>query len=266
MKSCEILIVDDDAGFRDGVRLVLEAEGYKVVTASAGAEGLKVASQHRPDLIILDVMMDYDTEGFDVCRTLATDKNFSMIPIVMVTGINREMNLPFAFEPDAELLPARKVVEKPVDPRKLVELVGTLLGRNNLKSTQQEAPVGKKALIIDDDNSYIESTRAVLLSIGYEVATANSGKTGFQAAQASHPDVILLDVMMESDGAGLDTVRKLLEDPGTRTIPVILETGVHKPEFLLESYAPKETFPNVVAVLEKPVPPDVLIKKLNAIA
>lgn len=118
-----ILIVDDDPDFREAMSTLLEAKGYQVETASDGEEGIKKAVEIMPGLILLDVMMSAKTEGFDVARKLHADPKMKNIPVVMTTGIRKDMNLPFGFEPDEDTLPVKEILEKPVKPEVLLSAV-----------------------------------------------------------------------------------------------------------------------------------------------
>ncbi len=119
----KILVVDDDQDFVEAVTTVLESRGYEVLSAPDGTSGFRAAKESRPDLILLDVMMATKSEGFDVARQLKADADTSGIPVVLVTGIRKEMNLPFGFEPDDEWLPVGQVLEKPVKPDELIRAV-----------------------------------------------------------------------------------------------------------------------------------------------
>ncbi len=118
--SGKILIIDDDPDFREAMATLLEAKGYSVETASDGEEGMKMVRKVMPGLILLDVMMSGRTEGFDVAKKLRADDSLKKIPIVMTTGIRKDMNLPFGFEPDKDNLPVEAVLEKPVKPETLL--------------------------------------------------------------------------------------------------------------------------------------------------
>ncbi|MBM4149817.1 MAG: response regulator [Lentisphaerae bacterium] len=115
-----ILLIDDDAEFCEATRAVLEADGYAVRVTHSGKEGLEAAQKSRPDLVILDVMMTTDTEGFDVSRQIKDTPGLAGMPVILMTGIRRELNLPFAFEPDDKWLPVKVVLEKPVPPQRLL--------------------------------------------------------------------------------------------------------------------------------------------------
>jgi CheY-like chemotaxis protein len=102
---------------------LLEAKGYHVESASNGKEGYEKAKQVKPDIILLDVMMTHKTEGFDIARSMKNDPVTKDIPVVMVTGIRKDMNVPFKFEPDSDWLPVKAVLEKPVKPDVLLRTV-----------------------------------------------------------------------------------------------------------------------------------------------
>ena len=121
--SQKVLMIDDDPEFVEAISNLLDAKGYDVHTASDGKEGVEKAKAENPDMILLDVMMTTKNEGFDVARELHEDQNLRNIPIIIMTGIRREMNLPFGFEPDETWLPVKKVLEKPVKPEVLLAAI-----------------------------------------------------------------------------------------------------------------------------------------------
>lgn len=123
-----ILIIDDDELFLESNREMLEAFGYRVCTAVNGTEGLALAKEHAPDLIILDIMMTYDTEGMDVARQIKQQPDTAATPIVMVSGIVSEKKLSAPPRPDREWLPVERVLEKPIAPRRLIAEVEKQLG------------------------------------------------------------------------------------------------------------------------------------------
>lgn len=123
MGNKKILIVDDDPDFVDSVASVLEAKGYKTESAPDGEAGLIKAKEFIPDLIILDVMMAKNTEGFDISRKIVKEEALKNIPVIMVTAIRDKMNLAFGFEPDDEWLPVKEVLEKTIKPEQLLEKI-----------------------------------------------------------------------------------------------------------------------------------------------
>jgi len=131
MANEKILIVDDDPDLVEVIKLTLEAAGYQVFDAASGAEGLQKVKEIRPDLIILDVMMDYTTEGFQVSLALRNPDPGSEyaayrdVPIMMLTAIHS--TTPLRFGPDEDYLPVDTFVEKPLEPSVLVEKVAAML-------------------------------------------------------------------------------------------------------------------------------------------
>jgi len=119
----KILIIDDDTDFIEAVSGTLKANGYTVLAAHNGKEGFEKACQEQPDLVLLDVMMARKTEGFDVARQFRHDNATKKIPVVMITGIRKEMNLPFGFEADEKWVPVKAILEKPVKPKILLQTI-----------------------------------------------------------------------------------------------------------------------------------------------
>ena len=124
----KILIVDDDRDVFESMKIVLEAEGYDVDWATNGAEAITKARGARPDLMILDVMMNTDDEGFQVTYAMKQDPQLSCIPIVMVTSVGARTGFSFDRKKDEDFLPVNEFLEKPVDPRVLVDKVRENLG------------------------------------------------------------------------------------------------------------------------------------------
>ena len=118
-----VLIIDDDPEFVEATSTLLDAQGYDVVSAPNGKVGVAKANEEHPDIILLDVMMTRDTEGFDVARELNKDPQLKNIPVIIVSGIKKEMDLPFGFESDDAWLPVKGILEKPVKPNVLLKTI-----------------------------------------------------------------------------------------------------------------------------------------------
>lgn len=126
-----ILIIEDDPDMALGLAIPLEAQGYVLAFAASGEEGLQKALEFAPDLIILDVMLETGTAGFQVSLALRSPHPQSPYaalrdtPILMLTAIHTTTTLRFG--PDEVYLPVDDFVEKPVDPDLLLAKVGALL-------------------------------------------------------------------------------------------------------------------------------------------
>jgi len=123
----EILIIDDDPNFVIVIKPVMESKGYKVITACNREEAMKLLRKQKPDLILLDIMMEKMTDGFDICRRLKHDPEMKKIPILAVSSITAETGLRFSPETDGEYFEADDFMEKPVATTALLERVDKLL-------------------------------------------------------------------------------------------------------------------------------------------
>ena len=126
-----ILLIDDDRDLVAANKEMLEANGYEVLTAPNGAKGLELARQTPPDLILLDVMMTTDTEGFSVSRTIHETPELQNVPVILMTGIREKMDLPFGVDPDETWLPVKTVLEKPVPAARLLAEIKKQLAMHN---------------------------------------------------------------------------------------------------------------------------------------
>ena len=122
----KILVIDDDHDFIKITRMILQSQGYDVVSAATGEGGLDVMRRERPNLVILDIMMTYILEGLDIRRQMAADPNLKNIPVIMSTSLTGERvqrNLP-----SDEYVPESAWLHKPIDPDKLLEQVKKAIG------------------------------------------------------------------------------------------------------------------------------------------
>ena len=117
----KILVIEDDPGASRLASYALEFEGYKVITAMNGLDGLKKAQNDGPDLIILDVMLP-GIDGFEICRRLRTDEKYKDIPIIMLSAKVQESDKATGLK-----VGANEYLTKPIDPHDLITHVKNLL-------------------------------------------------------------------------------------------------------------------------------------------
>ena len=132
--KADILLVDDDPDIRDAVRIILEKNGYTVRMARNGQEARNALAKKVPDLMVLDVMMNTDTEGFDLAFSLRSTKEFESMPIIMLTSFLDKVREegPDAFQHVmGESWPAKWLFEKPVNPKKLLKKIETILAERS---------------------------------------------------------------------------------------------------------------------------------------
>ncbi len=120
-----ILLVDDDQDLIEMNQTVLSQRGHNVTVAYSAAEARQAAKTHPPDAAVLDVMMEDKTAGFELARELHAQQ--PAMPMLMLTGIRKEMGFGFKFEPDETWLPVTKFLEKPQNPRVIADEIDKLL-------------------------------------------------------------------------------------------------------------------------------------------
>jgi adenylate cyclase len=202
-----VLVIDDEGTVRDLMRRFLTREGFEVVTAADGTEGLALARDLRPALITLDVLMP-GLDGWSVLRELKGDPALADIPVVMLTIVD-EKNRGYA-------LGAVDYMVKPIDRERL----RALLGRYHGAAT---AAAGR-ALVVEDDPDTRASLGRRLREEGWSVAEAENGHAALARLAEGPADLVLLDLMMpEMDGFEfLDELRRT--EAGRRT-PVVVVTA-----------------------------------------
>jgi CheY-like chemotaxis protein len=201
-----VLVVDDDATARDLIGDHLKAEGFSVVTAAGGLEGLQRARELRPTAITLDVMMP-DLDGWSVLAALRQDAELAEIPVIMVTILDEHRR--------GVALGAAGYITKPIDRDKLQRVM------SRFRSSANSARV----LLVEDDELQRERIRGWLDGQHWKVEEAANGREALARLQDDNPDVILLDLMMpEMDG--FQVVAALQKHPRWRDIPVIVITSL----------------------------------------
>jgi CheY-like chemotaxis protein len=122
-----ILVVDDDPGFVVVIKPVLESKGYKVDAAYNRQVAMEKLKSFKPDLIVLDIMMERLTDGFDICYKLKHDPEMKSIPVLAVSAITEKTGFRFSPATDGEYFEADDYLTKPIKPGELLERVEKLL-------------------------------------------------------------------------------------------------------------------------------------------
>lgn len=136
----KILVVDDDYKTVDLINLYLENEGYQVISAYDGHSALRLARRHRPDLIVLDLMLPH-MDGLDICQTLRAETD---VPMIMLTARTTEEDKLMGLEIGAD-----DYITKPFSPRELVARIKVVLRRTSSQSREQVQPKKIGPLVID---------------------------------------------------------------------------------------------------------------------
>ncbi len=129
--KAKIMIIDDDPDFRDAITPILQSSLYQVVTASNPKEGKEKILAEKPDLILLDIMMDSLFDGFSLCHAIKTAKEFKDVadtPVIFVSAVKEMTGSRFQFKgEDQGLCGPDDYIDKPVKPDDLIARIEGLL-------------------------------------------------------------------------------------------------------------------------------------------
>jgi signal transduction histidine kinase/CheY-like chemotaxis protein len=201
----QVLVVDDDPTVRELMARHLSKEGFDVLTAIDGIDGLEQARRLHPAAITLDVAMP-GIDGWTVLAALKGDPGLADIPVVLVTIIEDRQR--------GYALGATDYLVKPVDRRRLVDSLRTLCG----------AAIGH-VLLVEDDEVTRTTIRQVLEREGWEVAEAGNGRIALDSLAARVPDAIVLDLLMPVMD-GFEFIAELHGCAEWHRVPVLVVTAM----------------------------------------
>ena len=199
-----VLAIDDDPAARDMLSRMLQREGYRVLTAASGEEGIRLAQEQHPDVITLDVLMA-GLDGWGVLSRLRSEPNTADIPVVVLTVID-DRSLGFA-------LGAADYLTKPVDRERLIDVLRRV----------QVPERADTVLVVEDDPATREMLRRILEKDRWRVTEAPNGRVALAHVLEAQPSVVLLDLMMpEMDGfTFVDELRR----HGINQLPIVVLTA-----------------------------------------
>jgi CheY-like chemotaxis protein len=203
-QQVQILSIDDDPDVIEILRKYLVPEGYTLIGALSGDEGLEIASRLKPDLITLDIMMP-KKDGWQVLRELKANQETKDIPVIIHSIID---NRPLALS-----LGAVDVMMKPTDPKRLLSLV-----KKHYKAGDQFI------LVVDDNLDFALACKDLLKRDGLNVKIATRGEEAIKILEESIPSLILLDLVMPGMD-GFNVIHALRSKEQWTNIPVVVLTG-----------------------------------------
>ena len=199
-----ILVIDDDQKARQAMTDLLDAEGYISIMARDAHSGLKLAAEHRPDAIILDIIMP-GQDGWFVLNALKKDPELCEIPVILATVLgDRDMGLAFG---------AVDHLTKPINAQRLVDTLSAYAGSSN-----------REALVVDDDPASRALFRRILVREGWTVREASDGVRALAQLEVKLPTIMVLDLMMPNLD-GFETLRAVRESEKFQALPVIIATS-----------------------------------------
>ena len=200
-----ILVIDDDAGACEIIERFLEKDGFNVVTALSGEEGLRLAHQLQPAAITLDVMMP-DMDGWSVLRALKADPVLQYVPVVMLTMVDDKSK--------GYSLGATDYLTKPVDRERL----------HNTLAKYYAPGESCSVLLVEDDQPTREMMARTLEKSDWTVSEAGNGREALERLAQQKPRLILLDLMMPVMD-GFDFLLEMRTNADWQDIPVIVLTA-----------------------------------------
>ena len=128
MESKKIFIIDDDPDILDSLKVIFQNQGFTVATATNRTDGISLCNSEKPDLIVLDIMMENDLDGYDMLNEFRTNLELKNVPIVMYTGMAQQIGVNFrsAVE-DEQMFPAVSFVDKREGAQQLLSEIRKLL-------------------------------------------------------------------------------------------------------------------------------------------
>jgi len=199
-----VLVIDDDPAVRALMRRFLTKDGFRVAEAADGRDGLRLASEIRPDAITLDVLMP-GMDGWAVLSALKNDPALADVPVVMLSIVD-EKNMGFA-------LGASEYLTKPIDRERLAAVLERYANRDS-----------RPVLVVEDDEGTREMLCRTLSNEGWDVIEAADGRVALERMVSTTPALVLLDLMMpEMDGFAFVEALRARED--WASVPVVVITA-----------------------------------------
>ena len=206
-KAEKILVIEDDPVAIAILKSRLKAKNYHVIVANTGEEGIKLAHQQHPDLILMDMVLP-GMHGLEATIRLKNDPKTKNIPIFAVTAMGSSEFME-ACQQDGICV----FIKKPYDFKELLKHINQYLSHEERRAN--------KVLIINDDPALVTLMASYLKEYGYAVISKPPRLFNVNHVQEIGPDVILLDIDLLEDW-GIAIFEILKKTPGTKSIPIIL--------------------------------------------
>jgi CheY-like chemotaxis protein/two-component sensor histidine kinase len=202
-----VLIIDDDEAVHAVLSNMLTREGYSTRTAREGKEGLRIANEYKPDIVILDILLP-GADGWSVLAKLKALPGFADVPIILLTmGENKDMGM---------ALGATDYLTKPIDANRLLPVLDRHF------TARQTGTV----LVVEDDPPSRELVVRMLQKEGITVKEAGNGKEALDLIQGGlRPAMIILDLMM-AEMNGFEFLRQVRPHPEWSKIPVVVVSSL----------------------------------------
>lgn len=225
-----VLVIDDSLTFRERLGELLSAQGFDVLSAATGEEGLRSAAANRPDAVVVDGMLP-GIDGATVVRKLRLDAALHHTPCILLTGSHDHGAELRALESGADAF-VRKAEDLDVILARICAVLRNVGGGGPTGYTVSLLDP-KKILAVDDSITYLHELGDILRGEGYDVILAHSGEEALEMIAVQPVDCILLDRLMPGL-SGTETCRRIKASPVLRDIPLIMLTAMEDREAMIE--------------------------------
>ena len=206
-----ILLCDDSSLIHRHTAPILEEAGYDVISAYDGTEGLKLALERRPCLLISDIDMP-GRDGYQLCKAVKEDARTAHIPVLLCSALGEAQDLERGFDAGAD-----DYLVKPVLPEELITRVHALLAAEGLAEREH-------ILVVDDSPAVRRLVADTLSRQGFHLVAAENGRIGLERALSEPPDLLITDYDMP-EMSGFELLLAMRRDPRTRDVPVLMLTA-----------------------------------------
>jgi CheY-like chemotaxis protein len=142
-KSLKIVMIDDNPDFLFTMETFLKKNGFEVHTAEDGQKGLESIRKERPDLVLLDIMMETLFSGFEVCKAVRSDDDLKYMPIIGISAMGEELDINYSQWPDYEYFRPDAFLDKPIDKQRLLQLIPEVIQK---AQKRKRSPKWKKEM------------------------------------------------------------------------------------------------------------------------
>jgi len=210
-----ILIVDDEQQAVDILKMMLEDAGFEVLTADNGESGFSAACEHRPDVIIADVLMPV-MDGYALYKQLKSEPVTKHIPVIILTARG-------AMESAFEAIGVDCFLEKPVETGVLIAQIQELLGHAAGSSRKRH----QKVLVAGTYPEVVEQITEYAQGLGHKVRAVHTAAEIIKESVLFMPDIMILEVQTEAGSSTADVIRAVRMLPEIQDIPILLYSYYH---------------------------------------
>jgi DNA-binding response OmpR family regulator len=220
----KILIVEDEPFLCEMYKTKFEALGYEVLVADNGEQGIAMMREHRPDIVLLDIIMPV-MDGYSVLKVVRADPDLKGQLIVIFSNLGQEEEVAKGLQLGAD----DYLVKSNLTPSELLKKVEAVLMKGRSDKAETMKPI--RVLLVEDTRDIIDLYTARFQHEGFECQVAENGAWGLKVAQTSPFDVILLDLMMPALN-GVEALRTLRATPSLKETPILVLTSSGEPHEL----------------------------------